>query len=83
MNEKRNHGRAAGKTHINISLSEEEVRLLDELAAEDDRSRSYIFRKILREAAKRQKRKTCAGPSEQAAKHDCPLSGCGQSRASS
>ena len=35
---------------VNVRLTLDEVELIDEIAQEDDRSRGYIIRKLLRES---------------------------------
>lgn len=52
-----NNGRAKGQTQISISLDESIVSDVDKCALENDRSRSNMIRKILKEYLMEKQRK--------------------------
>jgi predicted transcriptional regulator len=47
MTTQRNHERAPDKAHVSVSMDKEMVRKLDEIAAKEDRPRSYMIRRML------------------------------------
>lgn len=73
MQKQRSHARSERATHINVSLSKEDLAFLDELANEEGRNRSNMFRKLLMDV---RKKKDQQPPFQVSSRSACPAEKC-------